>query len=91
MTEDDFEVRIFRYDGSRVNDFTTDFNIVREMPSSKIFIALNIHDFLKGEDKRSRVEVYYRRSNKIFDQRLRELKPWAFARGYLNKQIPFVP
>ena len=61
------------------------------MPATKIFIALNINDFLQGGDKRSRVEVYYKRSNKIYDERLRELKPFASARGYLNKQVPSVP
>ena len=55
------------------------------MPTTKIFIALNIKDFLQGSDKRSRVEVYYKRSNKIYDERLLELKPWAYARGYLFK------
>jgi hypothetical protein len=55
------------------------------MPATKIFIALNIKDFLQGSDKRSRVEVYYKRSNKIFDERMRELKPYAYARGYLFK------
>lgn len=68
-----------------MTNFDVDFNIVREMPATKIFIALNIKDFLQGSDKRSRVEVYYKRSNKIYDERLRELKPWAFARGYLFK------
>lgn len=61
------------------------------MPASKIFIALNIKDFLQGYEKRSRIEVYYKRSNKIYDERLRELKPWAYARGYLFKQVPYVP
>jgi hypothetical protein len=91
LTQDDFEIRISRHDGTRVNDFTVDFNIVREMPATKIFIALTINDFLQGGDKRSRVEVYYKRSNKIYDERLRELKPFASARGYLNKQVPYVP
>jgi hypothetical protein len=74
-----------------VTNFEVDFNIVREMPATKIFIALNIKDFLQGSEKRSRVEVYYKRSNKIYDERLRELKPWAYARGYLFKQVPYVP
>jgi hypothetical protein len=68
-----------------VTDFSVDFNIVREMPATKIFIALNIKDFLQGSEKRSRIEIYYKRSNKIYDERLRELKPYAFARGYLFK------
>jgi hypothetical protein len=35
--------------------------------------------------------MYYKRSNKIFDERMSELKQWDFARGYLNKQVPYVP
>jgi hypothetical protein len=46
---------------------------VKEIPATKIFIALNINDFLQGGDKRSRVEVYYKRSNKIYDERLIEI------------------
>lgn len=88
---DDFEVRIQRYDGTLVSSFEADFNVVREMPATKMFVALNIHDFLQGEDKRSRVEVFYKRSNKVFDERMRELRPWAHAIGYLNKQVPYVP
>jgi len=30
------------------------------------------------------VEVYYKRSYKVFDAMLRELSPYAFATGYLN-------
>ena len=82
---------ITRYDGTRVTNFDSDFNIVREMPATRLFIALDIKDFLQGEDKRSRVEVSYKRSNKIMDQRLRELSPGAYAVGYLNKQVPYVP
>lgn len=70
---DDFDIKISRYDGTAVTAFDVDFNIVREMPATKIFVHLNIKEFLKGEDKRSRVEVFYKRSNKIFDERLREL------------------
>ena len=61
------------------------------MPATKIFIALSIKDFLQGSEKRSRIEIFYKRSNKIYDERMRELKPWAYARSYLNKQIPYVP
>lgn len=46
LNQDDFDIRISRYDGTQVTDFTVDFNIVREMPATKIFIALNINDFL---------------------------------------------
>ncbi len=67
LTKDDFDIQIARYDGTAVTDFTVDFNIVREMPATRIFIALNINDFLQGGDKRSRVEVFYKRSNKIYD------------------------
>lgn len=91
LSQDDFEFRISRFDGSRVTDFTVDFNIVREMPATKIFVVLVINDFLQGGDKRSRIELFYKRSNKIYDQRLRELRPWANARGYLNKQVPNIP
>lgn len=61
------------------------------MPGTKLFISLTIRDFLQGEDKRSRVEVFYKRSNKVFDSRMRELSSWAYAIGYLNKQVPYVP
>jgi hypothetical protein len=46
LNQDDFEIRIFRYDGTRVTNFDVDFNLVREMPSTKLFMALNIKDFL---------------------------------------------
>lgn len=88
---DDFEIVISRFDGTQVTNFDADFNVIREMPSSKLFISLNIKDFLRGEDQRSRAEVFYKRSNKIFDERMRELSPWAYAIGYLHKQVPFVP
>ena len=39
---------------------------------------------------RSRVEVFYKRSNKVFDERMRELSPWSRGIGYLNRQIPYV-
>jgi len=87
---DDFDIKIYRNDGTEVTNFEADFNIVREMPASRMFISLNIKDFLKGQDKRSRVEVFYRRSNKVFDERLRELSPWAYSIGYLNQEVPYV-
>lgn len=37
------------------------------------------------------MEVYYKRSYKVFDSMLRELQPYAFATGYLNTQLPYVP
>lgn len=37
------------------------------------------------------MEVYYKRSYKVFDGMLRELSPYAFATGYLNTQLPYVP
>jgi hypothetical protein len=88
---DDFDIKISRYDGTQVTNFGSDFNIVREMPATRIFISLEIREFLQGEDRRSRVEVFYKRSNKVFDERMRELSPGASAIGYLNKQVPYVP
>lgn len=91
LTLEDFEIRISRFDGTAVTNFDSDFNIVREMPSTRFFINLNIKDFLKGEKMRSRVEVFYKRSNSIFDERMRELRPYAHAVGHLNKQVPYIP
>jgi cysteine-rich repeat protein len=88
---DDFEIRIARYDGTPVTNFAADFNIIRETPSTRIFIALEIRDFLQGADKRARVEIFYRRSNAVYDGRLRELSPTAYALGYFHKQVPYVP
>jgi|LauGreDrversion4_2_1035121.scaffolds.fasta_scaffold35030_4 cysteine-rich repeat protein len=90
-TPDDFDIRIFRYDGTQVTNFEADFNVVREMPSSLLFVNLKIGDFLQGLDKRSRVEVYYRRSYKVVDAMLRELQPFAYAIGYLNTELPQLP
>jgi hypothetical protein len=54
-------------------------------------VNLKIGDFLQGLDKRSRVEVYYRRSYKVVDAMLRELQPFAYAIGYLNTELPQLP
>lgn len=43
---DDFDIKITRYDGTEVTNFDSDFNIVREMPATRLFIALEIKDFL---------------------------------------------
>ena len=91
LSDEDFEIRISRFDGTPVTNFDSDFNVVREMPSTKFFINLNIKDFLKGDNMRSRVEVFYRRSTSVFDERMRELRPYAHAVGHLNKQVPYMP
>jgi hypothetical protein len=45
---DDFDIKIYRNDGTEVTNFDADFNIVREMPASRMFISFEHQRFLKG-------------------------------------------
>ena len=88
LSTDDIQVKITQPEGKEVTNFEAIFEQVQELPSTSLFVRLIIGDFLRGADLACVVEVFYKRSGKLYDENLVEVESYSNAFSYLNKHNP---
>eukprot|EP00347_Sterkiella_histriomuscorum_P023935 403332874 len=88
LDTDDIEIRITKYDGSYVENFNAKFTNIEEQPTQTLFVQLFIQEFLQGQERKSRVEVFYKKSGKIFDTKLNELQTYTDAFTFIERNFP---